>query len=399
LGEEGIGYISRDGRRLREFNYSVDNGKTTDLDLSILSDDILDSEASFVKAVWQESRSTLWMLSSDYKLYTITLVKESEVAAWAEHEIVANTDGNQVHDIAIIPSVGGTFDDVYLLVGDGQDEKHIMRIGKDYETYCADHNVERILPESGIITNREIEFNYQSTDQLHTARLSSRFDGSHRSGAGLQIGMVVTILSGTLPVGLTLLDSYYVVPASNNDTYYFYTGTFPTGTRVDIGGAGPRTFIARVDQYTTYNAISGLNLLDTTEVEVYGDTTNEGTLEVENNSIVLTNDYEEIYAGFAYENILKTMPIESGQQFGHSTGNITRIDRAFLMFYLTQHAQFGSEENALEDVDSDGTISTFDSRVDFPQNPDRRNYLIVKGKGIHLMTLLGATLRGVSYDG
>jgi len=399
LGEEGIGYISRDGRRLREFNYSIDNGKTTDLDLSILSDDILEEGAVFTKLVWQESRSTLWLLSSDYKLYTITLVKEAEVAAWSTHEMADHpTVGQNVHDIAILPSSAGTFDDVYLVVGDTDSAKRVMRIGQDYDNYCADHNIERVLPSSSIVTNRDIEFTYVSTDIPLAPRLTERFPSSHRSGSGLQLGMPVTITGGTLPSGLVLSSVYYVVPVGI-DTYEFYTGVYPTGTKVVLGGGGVRVFTARVDQITTYDKVSGFNFAETTLLETYGDATYENEIAVTEQSIEASGNYATIYAGIAYDDILKTMPIEAGAQFGHSTGNITRIDRALLMFYKTQHASFGSEEGSLEDIESDGTISTYDSKVDFPQNPDRRNYLIVKGKGIHLMTLLGATLRGVSYDG
>ena len=108
---------------------------------------------------------------------------------------------------------------------------------------------------------------------------------------------------------------------------------------------------------------------------------------------------EEIYAGLPIDSLLKIMPIEAGQQFGVSTGNIIRVDRAYLMFYKTQQAQFGSDEDELEEVQTDGTVATFDERVDLPQSPDRKNYLVIKGKGVHLMSILGATLRGVSYDG
>jgi hypothetical protein len=137
-------YVSREGRRLRDFAFSEENGSHVSVDLSLLAshlykhgtkdvNDINFSGDEFVDMAFQSSRSTVWLLTARNELVGVTIVRESKMLAWHKHEFTG-TDFN-IWGIASIPSVDGTVDDLYLNIQrtiNGVTKYYLEKMGDDF---------------------------------------------------------------------------------------------------------------------------------------------------------------------------------------------------------------------------------------------------------------------------
>lgn len=110
-------FVQRDKRTVRELAYvfAEDGFKTPDL--SVAAEHL--SRPGIVSMAFQKSPQTiLWLVRSDGKLVSVTYDRDQEAIAWARHTIGgAFGSGNAVvESVAVIPNIGGTADQVWLIV-------------------------------------------------------------------------------------------------------------------------------------------------------------------------------------------------------------------------------------------------------------------------------------------
>ena len=127
-------YVSRDGKRIREFIFNDDNGSFISRNINILNSDItlFDSTANgrsdivIEQLVYQRSRDICWAVTSSGKLLGLTYDRQQNLAAWHTHSI-----GDFVTSVSVIPDEDGAFDSLYVLVNRGT--KHfIEKSGQDF---------------------------------------------------------------------------------------------------------------------------------------------------------------------------------------------------------------------------------------------------------------------------
>lgn len=134
-------FISRNGKSLRDFRYSENNGSNVSRNLSVLSDQILYSgftsgnyhPTTFKSLAWNNTRSILFLLNSLGSLITITLEDSSNTTAWAEQDI---SGAVAIHGVCVIPNVESTYDDVYLNVErviDGTTVQYLEKLERTFE--------------------------------------------------------------------------------------------------------------------------------------------------------------------------------------------------------------------------------------------------------------------------
>ena len=104
-------FIGEDGKTVRDFSYSDQNGSHMSRDLSVLSPDLLYSNlregsfagVSFTDMGWQESARALWLTSNRGALFSFSFEENSNLKAWAYHEIGGDFE---IDSIAVVPFEG-----------------------------------------------------------------------------------------------------------------------------------------------------------------------------------------------------------------------------------------------------------------------------------------------------
>lgn len=96
---------------------------------------------------------------------------------------------------------------------------------------------------------------------------------------------------------------------------------------------------------------------------------------------------------------LKTLPIFEGARFGSSVGDVQRVDRVTVLIDKSGPFKYGSEETNM--IATEGVVNG-DTKVvvvDFPQSPDREQFVWIESDDVSPLNISGVGLRGVSYSG
>lgn len=137
-------FVSRDGRRVRNFKFNRDNGSYISLNLNLLAEHIVfrgfDGAASstlknveFVEMHYQPSRDTVWCLTSNDELVALTLSREANITAWHYH---STRSGDKIKSLAVIPSSNGTYDELWVIAErsiNGSTVRYLEKMGDDFE--------------------------------------------------------------------------------------------------------------------------------------------------------------------------------------------------------------------------------------------------------------------------
>lgn len=139
-------YVTRDGKRIRSFRFSRENGSYVSSNMSFLSDhmhkhgealstDIFFTNAGkFAELAYQSSREIIWTTTTKNELLTLAYSKEEGVQAWARHTLGGNDVS--IWGVAVVPNSSGTFDDIYVGVSrtvDSATVYYLEIIGGDWD--------------------------------------------------------------------------------------------------------------------------------------------------------------------------------------------------------------------------------------------------------------------------
>lgn len=107
---DGIFFVERQGRRLREFAYVIDRESYGAADLTRLAEHL--TEGGITQLAWQANREPfLWAVTAKGMLLSFAYHRGEEIAAWARH----NTADGKIRSVAVLRNETGD-DDVFLLV-------------------------------------------------------------------------------------------------------------------------------------------------------------------------------------------------------------------------------------------------------------------------------------------
>lgn len=122
-------YVQEKGGRIRNLDYSVDDGKYTGNDLSVMSEHLFKDRTVVEMAYAAEPYGILWCVMSDGTLIGMTYQKEHQVWGWHRHE----TDG-EFESVAVIRE--GNRDAVYFVIKrviDGNTVRYVERMEPRYD--------------------------------------------------------------------------------------------------------------------------------------------------------------------------------------------------------------------------------------------------------------------------
>jgi hypothetical protein len=126
-------FVSRGGRKLREFVYDFSTDAFKAADLTVLAEHI--TGGGIVDITRQdEPVGVLWLVRDDGALLSLTYDQDEEVRAWSRH--VIGGSGAAVESVACVPGPDGTDDDVYVAVRrtiGGQTRRFIEWIGPTFD--------------------------------------------------------------------------------------------------------------------------------------------------------------------------------------------------------------------------------------------------------------------------
>lgn len=127
-------YVQRQGSRVRDLNYTVESGKYSGSDLSIMSEHLFRGRSVVEMAYAAEPYGIVWCVMSDGKLLGLTFQKEHQVWGWHQHE----TDGD-FESVAVIAE--GDHDVAYFVVKrtiGGVTKRYIEKLEERISTSAVD---------------------------------------------------------------------------------------------------------------------------------------------------------------------------------------------------------------------------------------------------------------------
>lgn len=107
---DGVFFIERQGRRLRELGYDLTREAYQAGDLTRLAEHI--TQGGIVQLDWQTAREpTLWAVRADGTLLAFYYIREERLAAWSRH----TTSGGSFTSVAVLRNTTGD-DDVFVVI-------------------------------------------------------------------------------------------------------------------------------------------------------------------------------------------------------------------------------------------------------------------------------------------
>ena len=109
IGGEVI-FAQKGGRRIRAISYEALTDSNTAPDISILAEHITGIDGIAEMAFAEEPDFIAWIIANDGRLLSLTLLRQQEVIAWAQHD--SPGEGGLFEHVAVIPE--GSIDQTYL---------------------------------------------------------------------------------------------------------------------------------------------------------------------------------------------------------------------------------------------------------------------------------------------
>jgi hypothetical protein len=130
-------FADRPGNKIRELIYDFQQDGLVSNDITYLSEHILrDGSGAIYSAYQQEPNNLCWFVLNDGTLAAVTINKQQEIVAWHHHTI----QDAVVESIAVVPSTGGAYDDVWIAVKrtvSGSAKRTIEKLQPDFNPTSA----------------------------------------------------------------------------------------------------------------------------------------------------------------------------------------------------------------------------------------------------------------------
>ena len=235
VGQSTI-FLSRDGKRLREFKYNNDNGSYISRSLSVSAEHIVshlfdgdstDASAGIeiIQFVYQSSSGILWCLTSRNALIGLTLDNDTETVAWHKH--VFSGTNVKINSINVIPNSTGTFDDLYLSISrtiNGSVKHYLEKIGEEFSHTKLKNDSTSDEDQAWFVDSaKRIKISSVTTTFSSVSSNAAQCTADHN----LETGTRVTLSTdGTLPTDAatsaaltTGVGDYYLIKKDANELY------------------------------------------------------------------------------------------------------------------------------------------------------------------------------------
>lgn len=317
-------YIQAGGEKLYQAVYDDISLKYTVSDLTSISDEVLNSGATYA-ARQTEPYETLWYTLGNGRLVGYTEENEQSVKAFHEHI----TDG-EIESVCIVPNQGQ--DQQWVVV-----KRTINGATVRYVEYKEPNRTLDYFVDSGI------EYNGLQSETL-TLSQTGLGTGVTATAGGASFTMgdigrkIFTFDSTGAPIGRATITAY----SSSTEVTVTITAAF-ADTSIEANG-----------WYLTATNITGLSHLEGETVEVLADGIFVGEETVSSGEITLTNAEAGavIYVGLPYSSDVKIQPIEVKGRSGANISKPKRINRTGLSLYTSNAFKIGRDFDNLLTIPS-----------------------------------------------
>ena len=436
-------YVDRSKRRIREFAYTAAAQGYISPDMTLIAEHTAAGTSIEQLALAKFPDNLIYVRLANGGLRSMTYERDQDVVAWARHTIGGSNVA--VKSLATIPSIDETHDQVYMIVSRAIDKGTVTASTPLAVTASSDSGLKFTAGSAhGLSAGNTVTFTASGLPGNISAGTTyyviaggltstvfyvSTVDGgstvAHSSnGSSVKVhankltlnghGMADTTkvqftTTGTLPAGLSLATTYFVVNTATND---FKVSTTSGGSLVTISDTGSGTHTVKmmerqyvefleqnfdtnagdtsvdsffVDSGLAYSggavtSLTGLGHLEGETVSVLANGAAHPDKVVSGGSISLDVSATSASVGLPYTAKVQTLDPEVATDLGPSQGKTRRVERLTFRVVDTYNLKFGTSESDLELIPfrlpahamDSITLFTGDKRVLLKNNPDRR---------------------------
>ena len=419
-------HASRDGRKVFALSYHAVNGKSSAVDVTAISDDLVDTEpdGSVISTNapgrtkimtieyfhYDPIKSVIWVITSLGSVFAIAINPNTNAIGGFPLSFgggLSTGDGFPVISGVCFLYDDENYGDSYFIVARDNDDgvtdsifidkmvQHYVNTELDNAS-TRDHDKPIFMDSSA---QREVD---NTARTCLAAGVSTANDTVVPSGEALIPFTEVTLdlVSGTLPNPLIDATNYWVRSVPEGIQLATSQANALAGTIIDITTTGSGSFTLTPVTITDSIYFGAFFHLMGETVDIIADGSYVGQKTVDSNgTIQLDAAAAKVVAGLPFEALAKTMPLEAGGAFGAARGAVNRIVFANLILDNTFDGEFGSDETELIPIELPSIPYSGDARLDFPSSPDRIAQVVIKSSKPLPLTILGMTLRGQAFDG
>lgn len=317
-------YLQRQGRKLRNLEYSFEADQYKSADLTVLAEHITDGGIVQMSGQ-QQPYPVIWCVRADGTLVGMTYSREQNVAAWHRHI----TDG-EFESVAVIPTDGE--DRVYVIVKrtvNGETRRYIewFRLfdwGSDDDAWFVDSGLDFDGGDAAAVTAMTNDTNGYVT----VAAANSFSDGENITFVNmtddLWLDDVFSVTNATA--------TNFVLASVGGDEKYIYTNAL-TATG----------YVQRVENtFTNVSHLAGMML------DIFADGGVQPQAAVDTNGVLIIADYKNrVIAGIPYTSRISPMILDVYGEGGSSYGMSKQPYRVRFRVKDSGRFQYGTDTNDL----------------------------------------------------
>lgn len=340
-------YVQRALHKIREMNYFYDVDGFRATDLTVLAEHITSPGVSLITAQ-KDPQSIIWGVREDGILIGMTYERDQDQinAAWHRHQLggVSDAAGTNaiVESIAIIPSVDGKREDMWMVVKrriDGATVRYVEYLTKNFD--------DETDPEDAFFV--DCGLTYDSPITMTAATKANPVVVTYAGADTLANGDKVSFKN---VAGMEELNgnTYTVASLNTGANTFALTNVNNTGTG-NVDGTSFGTYLSGSGEIRKLvTTITGLDHLEGETVSILADGAVEPDQEVNSGTIILTHAAGVVQIGLGYESDGQMLRLEAGAADGTALGKNRRTNQAGFLFHRTGGISVGTDFEELDPV-------------------------------------------------
>jgi hypothetical protein len=366
-------YVQRGQRKLRSFEFDAISNNYVSVDRNLVADHIF-TATSFAKQIAFSSGEPdiLWAVREDGQLAGVTFKQKEDVSGWHRH-IFGGSHTNATTgvvtkpkclSVSTVPQVNN-FDQVWVvnerLIGTGaglvrryveffQDSAELPRL-ETFFTGEANEVSDTATFNAAMFEAQKdfIHLDSHLTLEGGVAQGTNITPGA-TTGDGITFTAGASIFSAT-DVGKEIWKKNLSIGGTvGRCTIVLFTN--PTTVVCDIFEDFDNTStISDGDWVLTTDTISGLEHLEGSTVDVFGDGRDLGSYLVTNGTLSTSNiQFDRAHIGFKFVGLMKTLNIEVGGEIGAAQARQRNVEKVAIRFLGTLKTKVGTNRYTLEEI-------------------------------------------------
>lgn len=334
-------FIQRSGRIARELTYFFDVDGFRAENVTEIAEHITGNSLTQI-AFQKTPQPIIWCVRDDGVLAAMTYERnlESLRVGWSRHVMGGYSDAAQsaaiVESVAVIPSVDGTRDEVWLVV-----KRYINGTTKRYVEYITRFFDDLTEQKDAFFVDCGLTYDSPKTI---TAATKANPVVVTSAGHGFSNGDKV-LISGVL--GMTQLNgNTYIISGVTANT--FQLTDVNTGATID--GTAFSTYVSGGKVRKLVSTISGLGHLEGQTISILADGAVQPNQAVSGGAITLSPSAATVQVGLGYNSDAQMLRLEAGSADGTALGKTRRTHRMGMLLHRTLGLKIGTNFDELTTI-------------------------------------------------